>query len=167
MNIKKRIILLAIAVGAMFGLGGFTFYYGEGLSYMSADPKACINCHIMQSQYDSWQKASHQTAATCVQCHLPQDFPNKYISKAENGYNHSRAFTFQDFHEPIMITAKNSIILQNNCINCHGDMTHNLVQSHVDDPNAVQCVKCHQTVGHGEPVGLGGPIQEHEKGGIY
>ena len=167
MVIKKRIILLSVAVGALIGLGGFTFYYGEGLSYLSTDPKACINCHIMQSQYDSWLKASHQTAANCVQCHLPQDFPDKYISKAENGYNHSRAFTFQDFHEPIMITEKNSIILQNNCIECHGGMTDNLLHSNTKDQGAVKCVKCHRTVGHGEPVGLGGPIQEHEKGGIY
>ena len=167
MIIKKRIVLLSVAVGALIGLGGFTFYYGEGLSYMSADPKACINCHIMQPQYDSWQKASHQTAANCVQCHLPQDFPYKYISKAENGYNHSRAFTLQDFHEPIMITEKNSIILQNNCIECHAGMTDNLVHSNTTGPDAVQCVKCHRTVGHGEPVGLGGPIKEHEKGGIY
>jgi len=167
MNIKKRLILLSIVIGAMIGLGGFTFYYGEGLSYLSTDPKSCINCHIMQSQYDSWLKASHQTAANCVQCHLPQEFPDKYISKAENGYNHSRAFTLQDFHEPIMITQKNSIILQNNCINCHGGMTDNLVHSHTTNPQTVKCVKCHRTVGHGEPLGLGGPIQEHEKGGIF
>ncbi|MGI9553643.1 MAG: cytochrome c nitrite reductase small subunit [Thermodesulfobacteriota bacterium] len=167
MNIKKRIIFLSIAIGSLIGLGGFTFYYGEGLSYLSTDPKACINCHIMQSQYDSWQKASHQTAATCVQCHLPQDFPNKYISKAVNGYNHSRAFTLQDFHEPIMITQKNRLILQNNCIECHGEMAYNLVHINTTIPDAVKCVKCHRTVGHGEPMGLGGPIQEHEKGGNY
>ena len=167
MIIKKRIILLSVAVGALIGLGSFTFYYGEGLSYLSTDPKACINCHIMQPQYDSWLKASHQSVANCVQCHLPQDFPNKYISKAENGYNHSRAFTFQDFHEPIMINEKNSITLQNNCIKCHGGMTDNLLHGDTGGSDSVKCVKCHQTVGHGEPVGLGGPIKEHEKGGIY
>ena len=72
---------------------------------------ACINCHIMQPQFDSWQKASHHTFATCVDCHLPHDFVGKYIAKAENGYLHSRAFTLQDFAEPIRITAKNSRIL--------------------------------------------------------
>ena len=165
MNIKKRIMLFSVAVGIMIGLGGFTFYYGEGLSYLSKDPKACINCHIMQSQYDSWQKASHHTAATCVQCHLPQGFVSKYISKAVNGYNHSKAFTFQDFHEPILITQKNSHILQSNCTKCHEGMTENLINGHTTDQDAVKCVKCHQTVGHGEPVGLGGPIKESEKGG--
>lgn len=163
---KKRAILLSFAVGAMIGLGGYTFYYGEGLSYLSKDPKACINCHIMQSQYDSWLKASHRKVATCVQCHLPHDFIKKYVSKAVNGFNHSKAFTFQDFHEPIMITQQNSLILQNNCIECHGDITENLTHGVTKNQDAVKCVKCHRAVGHGETTGLGGPIRPQEKGGI-
>ena len=164
---KKRAILLSVALGAMIGLGLFTFYYGEGFSYASKDPQACINCHIMQSQYDSWQKASHHTAASCVQCHLPQNFPDNYISKAVNGYNHSKAFTFQDFHEPIMITQKNSIILQKNCIECHSSITENLAHGSTTDPDEIKCVRCHRSVGHGEITGLGGPIQPQEKGGMY
>ncbi|NIP31393.1 MAG: cytochrome c nitrite reductase small subunit [Candidatus Dadabacteria bacterium] len=162
---KKRAIILSFAVGALIGLGGYTFYYGEGLSYLSKDPKACVNCHIMQSQYNSWQKASHHTAATCVQCHLPQEFLKRYISKAVNGYNHSKAFTFQDFHEPIMITKQNSLILQNNCIECHRGITENLTHGITADLKEIKCVKCHREVGHGESVGLGGPIRPKEKGG--
>ena len=65
------------------GVGGYTFLYAEGFSYMSDDPAVCVNCHIMQPQYDSWQKASHHTVATCVDCHLPHDFFRKYLAKAE------------------------------------------------------------------------------------
>ena len=101
-------IVLAVLLGMLAGIGGFTFLYAEGLSYMSDDPRVCVNCHIMQPQYDSWQKASHHTVALCVDCHLPHDFIGKYLTKAENGYNHSKAFTLQDFHEPIMITARSS-----------------------------------------------------------
>ena len=32
----------------------------------------------------------------------------KLIAKAENGCNHSKAFTLQNFHEPIMITPRNA-----------------------------------------------------------
>lgn len=166
MTMKKRAIILSIAVGALIGLGSYTMYYGEGLSYLSKDPRSCVNCHIMQSQYDSWQKASHHTAATCVQCQLPHDFVNKYISKAVNGYHHSKAFTLQNFHEPIMITEKNSIILQNNCIDCHRGITENLTHGSTATPDAIKCVKCHKAVGHGETTGLGGPIKSHETGGI-
>lgn len=162
---KKPLLVLLIMLGIMLGLGAFTFYYGEGHSYMSKNPEACVNCHIMTAQYDSWQKASHHTAATCVQCHLPQTFPHNYISKAENGFNHSKAFTLQNFHEPIAITQKNSDILQENCIYCHSAITENLTHGVTTGDDALSCVHCHRTVGHGEPLGLGGPLSEEETGG--
>src|ERR1041384_596647 len=87
-------------VGVVLGLGGYTFWYGEGLSYFSNDPKNCANCHIMNDAYDSWQKASHHGAATCNDCHVPHDFFAKWFSKAQNGFWHSKGFTLQDFHEP-------------------------------------------------------------------
>ena len=154
------IILILIAVTA--GIGLFTFNYGEGLSYFSADPEACQNCHIMSQQFDSWQKASHHTVATCVDCHLPHDFIGKYVAKAENGYNHSRAFTLQNFHEPIMITPKNSRILQENCVACHQHMVENVQDQAHANTQGLECVHCHVSVGHGERTGLGGPILADE-----
>ena len=148
-------VALAILVGLLLGMGGFTFLYAEGLSYMSDDPKVCVNCHIMQPQYDSWQKASHHTVATCVDCHLPHGLIGKYLAKGENGYHHSVAFTLQNFHEPIMIKAKNSRILQDNCLHCHGDLVHEQIARAADGTGEVRCVHCHRSVGHGEPTGLG------------
>ena len=139
--------VLAVLAGLLAGIGGFTFLYAEGLSYMSDDPKVCVNCHIMQPQYDSWQKASHHGVAVCVDCHLPHGFIGKYLAKAENGFHHSKAFTFQDFHEPIMMTAKNSRILQENCANCHASLMHQTEE--------VSCVHCHRSVGHGPMTGVG------------
>lgn len=152
-------MVLSILLG---GIGSFTFKYGEGLSYFSAKPEACQNCHIMNQQYDSWQKASHHTVATCVDCHLPHDFIGKYIAKAENGYKHSRAFTLQDFHEPIMITKKNSRILQENCQKCHEPMVANIQDAAHSGNGDLRCVHCHISVGHGVPTGLGGPMLADE-----
>jgi len=149
--------VLAIAIGVFVGAGAFTFRYAEGLSYLSTDPLACANCHIMQTQYDAWQKASHHGVATCVDCHLPNTFIAKYIAKAENGYHHSKGFTFQDFHEPIMIKASNSQILQDNCLKCHSDLVHELVAGATTSPDSIRCVHCHSSVGHGIRAGLGGP----------
>ncbi|MBW2701439.1 MAG: cytochrome c nitrite reductase small subunit [Deltaproteobacteria bacterium] len=157
MLLNKKAMLLAILFGLLIGTGLFTINYAEGLSYLSTDPKACVNCHIMTPQYDSWQKGSHHTAATCVDCHLPHSFIAKYIAKAENGYHHSKAFTFQDFHEPIMIKERNSKILQENCVICHGDMVHELFKRDLSRPNAVNCIHCHASVGHGAlPTNIGG-----------
>jgi cytochrome c nitrite reductase small subunit len=154
--------LLAAFAGILLGLGLFTFQHAEGLSYLSTDPAACANCHIMQTQYDSWQKSSHHTVATCVDCHLPHDFIGKYVAKAENGWHHSKGFTLQDFHEPIMIKAKNAGILQRNCLACHGEIAHGLIEGVNGEPDEVQCVHCHVDVGHGETTGLGGPERENE-----
>lgn len=156
--------LTVVGIGVLGGLGLTLFQYAEGLSYLSKDPKACANCHIMQHQYDGWQKSGHHTVATCVDCHLPADFVGKYVAKAENGWNHSKAFTLQNFHEPILMTEKNAKILQRNCVRCHRDMVHEARAPALG--GAPSCVRCHDTVGHGETAGLGGPmaaIKEQEK----
>lgn len=110
----------------------------------------------MQSQLDSWHKSSHKNIAGCVDCHLPQDLIGKYIAKADNGYRHSRAFTFQDFHEPIQIGDRNAAILQANCIRCHQDMVLDLVGVGQERDSKRFCVHCHRGVGHQETPGLGG-----------
>ena len=142
--------------GLLGGLGAFTFDYAEGLSYLSEDPAVCANCHIMLPQYDSWHKSSHHNVATCADCHLPAEFPDKYIAKSQNGWSHSKAFTLQDFSEPIFIKQKNADILQRNCLRCHEKIVDNQFMPITED--APRCVRCHVSVGHGEPAGLGGPM---------
>ena len=73
LGITWPLLLLFAVLGVVLGLGGFTFWYAEGGSYFSTDPRACMNCHIMRDQYDSWSKASHHAAAKCIYCHLPHD----------------------------------------------------------------------------------------------
>ena len=154
--LRTRAGVIAVLAGVLLGVAGFTFRYAEGLSYFSTDPRACVNCHIMRPQYDSWQKASHHTTATCVGCHLPQAGIAKWIAKAENGYHHSKGFTFQDFHEPILIKEGNSRILQQNCLRCHDALVHDIVGGSTSDSGAIRCVHCHADVGHGPVAGLGG-----------
>lgn len=141
--------LLAILLGVLFGLGGYTVYHAEGLSYLSNDPKACVNCHIMREQYDGWQKSSHHEAATCNDCHLPHDLIGKYLAKAQNGYFHSKAFTLQDFPEPIRIKPQNHTILQENCVGCHEALVSEIATNPGHDEQMLDCVKCHASVGHG------------------
>lgn len=153
---SRAALLLAALIGLGLGVGGYTFRYAEGLSYLSKEPEACVNCHIMRPQYDAWQKASHHTVATCVDCHLPATGIQKWIAKGWNGYHHSKGFTLQDFHEPIRITPYDSANLQANCLRCHGELVHDQVAGATTDRDAIQCVHCHRDVGHGEYVGMGG-----------
>ena len=53
-------VVIAGALGAMAGIGGYTFVYAKGASYLGNDPNACANCHIMQDHLDGWIKSSHR-----------------------------------------------------------------------------------------------------------
>jgi cytochrome c nitrite reductase small subunit len=142
-------IFLCILAGVLVGLSAFTFHTAQGASYLSNDPAACVNCHIMRDQHDSWQKSSHHAFAVCNDCHVPQDFFGKYWTKAEHGVRHSWGFTFQDFHEPIQMKASSRAAVQSNCQRCHADFTSQIA-AHEDVPSqATDCIRCHQSVGHG------------------
>jgi cytochrome c nitrite reductase small subunit len=153
---------LAVAVGVAAGVGAFTFRYAEGFSYFSTDPKACVNCHIMQPQFEGWQKGSHHAVAVCIDCHLPHAFVPKYLAKAENGWRHGQKFTTQNFREPIVVQAAGSAILQANCVACHAALIEELAPGAHGGPDAVRCVHCHAGVGHGQRAGLGGPLRASE-----
>lgn len=142
-------LVLSAMLGILLGLGGFTIYYAEGTSYLSNDPKACVNCHVMREQYDGWQKASHHQAATCNDCHVPHPFIPKYLAKMENGFWHSKGFTLQDFPEPIRIKPKNRVILQENCVECHADLVSQIATHTGNESQMLDCIRCHTDVGHG------------------
>ncbi len=151
MKISKIVmveIFICLAIGIAGGIGLFTLNYAKGLSYLSNNPKACMNCHIMTEEYDSWTKSSHHQAATCNACHIPHDLPWKYLEKGRNGWNHSKAFTLQNFPEPIRISNRNLKILQANCIHCHEGMVSELVGHRGVNLSAMRCTDCHRSVGH-------------------
>ena len=133
-------------IGAAIGLGGFTFVYARGSSYLTNDPRACANCHVMREHYDAWRKSSHHHVAVCNDCHAPPGGLAKYWTKARNGFNHSVAFTTGRFHEPIEITARNREVTQEQCRRCHADMVE-AIESH-GDGGAIDCIRCHASVGH-------------------
>lgn len=143
----RAMLLIAIVactvIGAAIGLGLFTFVYARGASYMGNDPATCANCHVMQPQYDAWEKGSHHAVATCNDCHAPPSGLDKYWVKAVNGYNHSYAFTTGDFHEPIRITERNREVTEAQCRRCHADMV-----AAMGPAGDVSCIRCHDSVGH-------------------
>ena len=143
------LVAAAATAGFIFGLGAFTFRYGEGLSYFSTDPRACKNCHVMNEEYESWAHGPPRAVAACIDCHLPHDFIAKYIAKADNGYRHSKGFTFMDFHEPIRMIDRSIQTLQANCVRCHSDFVHDIVGGSSTHEGAILCTHCHRQIGHG------------------
>lgn len=142
-------VLLSVLVGTLVGVGTDTFVYAKGASYLSDDPRACVNCHIMREQYDSWQHGPHHSNATCNDCHVPQDLAGKWLAKTEHGYRHSKAFTLQNFHEPIRITPADREIVRDNCVRCHEAKVSELPNVHGHGSDALDCLHCHAAAGHG------------------
>ncbi|ANM31736.1 hypothetical protein ABI59_22530 [Acidobacteria bacterium Mor1] len=135
-------------LGILGGLGAFTFGYGDGASYLRDDPAACANCHVMQPQYDSWINSSHHAVATCNDCHLSHDPVGKWVTKADNGFFHSLAFTTGNFPDPIEIKPRNRRVTQSACLHCHGDLLHPSFPTVSADDEAGRCARCHADVGH-------------------
>lgn len=136
------VVVFGILVGTMF----FTFGYARGTSYFSDNPETCVNCHVMRDQFEGWRHSSHARVATCNDCHTPHTFPEKWIVKGINGFNHSAAFTLGGFHEPIRITDFNAHVLQESCVYCHSTIVSGINTLHTDEP--LQCTSCHSNVGH-------------------
>ena len=138
---------LAASIGIAAGLGGYTFFYAKGGSYMTDNPAACANCHIMTEQYTGWMKSSHRAIAVCNDCHTPHNFVGKYLTKATNGWRHSSAFTTGDFPEPIQITEGSLEITERACRHCHADIVQAMDSNH-QKADPLSCVRCHSGVGH-------------------
>ena len=147
MRPSRVAVALALLLAVPAGIGAFTFVYAKGFSYLSTDPRACVNCHVMNPQYDAWLKSGHRHTATCVQCHLPDHGIGKWVAKADHGFRHSMAFTLQNFKEPIEITPRDRQIVRANCVRCHADFVHAVVGGPTQ--RELDCLHCHGRAGHG------------------
>jgi len=143
-------IVLGGTLGLALGVGAYTFIYAKGASYLTNDPQAWVNCHIMQDQYDGWLKSSHRSVAVCNDCHAPDDFVGKYSTKALNGFWHSFYFTTGDYPDPIQITERNRKIANDACRKCHASIVETIegpLKEH-SASDETSCIRCHRDVGH-------------------
>ena len=151
LHLGTLVLVAALLVGILIGLGGFTFGYGKGASYLSNDPASCINCHVMQDHFDSWQHSSHHHVASCNDCHLSHHPIGKWVTKADNGFFHSLAFTLQNFPDPIRIKERNRDVTQRACLHCHDGFVHSWLDAAEpagSGSSDLYCVHCHSSVGH-------------------
>ena len=155
--------------GVAAGLGLYTFGVARGHSYLTNDPAACANCHIMNEHYGAWMKASHRAVATCNDCHTPHNLVGKYMVKARNGFWHSFYFTSGRYPDPLRITESNRVVTEQACRYCHteitgaidhgpatavrtsdggGDPSVSLAVRAGAEAEPISCVRCHRHVGH-------------------
>lgn len=149
MRTRVAIIIIGLLIGLAVGIGGYTFVYAKGYSYMTNDPAACANCHVMNDYYSGWMKGPHRSVAVCNDCHAPHDFFGKYATKASNGFWHSFYFTTGNYPEHLEIKPKNLEIADSQCLHCHSEITQAILSSPAHgEVGTTACVRCHWNVGH-------------------
>jgi cytochrome c nitrite reductase small subunit len=148
MRTLKFSYIFSPMLGLLLGLVIYTFIYAKGYSYLTNNPVACTNCHVMNSYYDGWVKGSHHSVAQCNDCHTPHDLAEKYFTKASNGFFHSFAFTSGAFPDSIQAKGRSKRVVEQACRHCHADLTQ-----HIDTAvgtDGTSCTRCHASVGHNE-----------------
>jgi cytochrome c nitrite reductase small subunit len=151
MTLKTLLIALAgTSTGLALGVGTYTFVYAKGGSYLSNDPAACANCHVMWPQYDGWIKSSHRSVAACNDCHTPHHLVGKYATKAENGFWHSFYFTTGNYPDNLAARPVSRRIVEDACRRCHAGIAEDISGSHglAAGRAEVSCIRCHREVGH-------------------
>lgn len=154
-------IPVIIASGVMLGLLLLTLHIANATSYLSDNPRACINCHVMTTEYASWEKSSHARVATCNDCHVPHDnFFRTYAFKASDGLRHATMFTFRLEPQVIKIKEAGINVVQENCIRCHQNLVHKswlIYEVTLDKKNTGDgkfCWDCHRETPHGRVKSL-------------
>jgi cytochrome c nitrite reductase small subunit len=148
-------IPVLLLLGIFAGLGIFVLYISNAVSYLSDDPRTCVNCHVMAPQYATWQHSSHGRGTTCNDCHVPHDNVFRtYAFKASDGLRHATMFTLRLEPQVIRIKDAGIGVVQENCIRCHDDLVHNVSARSVTAMQAAAeqgllCWDCHREVPHG------------------
>ena len=153
--LTKYRLTIFILTGIFIGLSLTVFRLSNATSYLSNDPRACINCHVMTSQYSTWMHSSHRERAVCNDCHVPHDnLLREYYFHASDGFRHSFMFTFRLDPQVIKIGNAGKEVVQENCIRCHLHLVEDVSLMKITYANYKEgkghlCWDCHRETPHG------------------
>jgi cytochrome c nitrite reductase small subunit len=152
---SPRAVLWAVGGGGLLGLVFFLVYISNFFSYLSDRPETCINCHIMGTEYATWQHSSHREVANCNDCHVPHDNVfKKYLFKSMDGLRHSAIFTLRAESQAIIMKPAGVGAVEGNCKRCHQNLfqqpsvgNNNYYSVHFTEGK--RCWDCHRDTPHG------------------
>lgn len=145
-----RLAVFAVG-GVAVGAAALVVHVSRAASYLSDDPAVCINCHVMDNAYATWQHGSHGAVAKCVDCHLPHDNPvRKLAFKAMDGARHSYVFTFRLEPQVLRLSRGAVPAIQENCLRCHHDQFQMI---RLAETSERRCWDCHHNI-HGKVISL-------------
>lgn len=144
-----------IITGAFVGLFIYTFFASRAYSYLSDNPRTCVNCHVMSPYYATWTHSSHARNTTCNDCHVPHNnIVNKYFFKAKDGLRHSTVFTLRGEKTALQTIEASSKVIMDNCIRCHTQLNQEFVNTgrmgykEMKEMGGNACWDCHRDVPH-------------------
>ncbi|MEN9308590.1 MAG: hypothetical protein RL173_2522 [Fibrobacterota bacterium] len=151
-------LAVLVVTGVFVGLVAGVAHVSRATSYLSNDPRACINCHIMTPEYASWDRGSHGRVTVCNDCHVPHDnFVRKYFFKAKDGARHATMFTLRMEPQVIRMHEAGQTVVMENCLRCHGNLfagnptssVKGLASAAVHKNDGRLCWECHRETPHG------------------
>ena len=149
-------LLIAFFVGIFV----YALYVSNAVSYLSDEPETCVNCHVMRTEFASWQHSSHREVAVCNDCHVPHNNVfNKYFFKAKDGLRHATMFTLRMEPQVIKMHEAGQEVVQKNCQGCHQNVNRDVGLLHISLEDKMHgdgklCWDCHREVPHGRVKGL-------------
>jgi cytochrome c nitrite reductase small subunit len=139
----------SVMLGVTAGMGLFVFHVSRAASYLSDAPETCMNCHVMTTQYVTWQHGSHSRVATCNDCHVPHtSVLAQYGFKAKDGLWHATVFTMRWEPQVIQLSKSAFSVVEGNCRRCHEAVIADVAPAahHKGD---LRCWDCHRETPHG------------------
>lgn len=144
-----------IILGIFAGIAFLIVHLARADSYLSDNPRTCVNCHIMSPQYATWSHSSHRQKTTCNDCHVPhRNKLESYFFKAKDGMRHASVFTMRMEPQVIFIKRAGIEVVQQNCIRCHHELITDskmlaLTEQTHSNRTSKLCWECHREVPHG------------------
>jgi len=168
-----------VVLGITGGMALFVFHTSLATSYLSDAPETCMNCHVMTTQYVTWQHSSHANVATCNDCHVPHtSLAAQYGFKAKDGLWHATVFTMRWEPQVIRLSVRAAPVVEDNCRRCHAAVVADVAPA-AHQAGDLRCWDCHREVPHGtvrslsatpevfrpQLPALSEPMQRHTIGG--
>lgn len=131
-------LLALVAAGVIL----FLSFGPPGLYARSGTPEFCAQCHVMESQYESWFHNAGHRAQKCIECHLPAGNMARHLAfKSMTGMWDAYVFYSGRVPEDIRISKTGAAIVKENCTRCHEQMMSRVSE----DRN---CWECHRRLSH-------------------
>lgn len=139
---RGKTFTIIASLGGALAILLFLLFGPPQLLAKSDQPTFCVQCHVMESEYEAWSHAGAHRRKTCVDCHLPNGSAGvHYVWKSVDGIKDVLMFYSGTVPERIRLTAHGEKVLQANCIRCH-EQTVSLIN------HERNCWECHRRIMH-------------------